>query len=97
MHGVAQIFMDVRLLEIGKEQMELQRFKTLALSNTMANGLNATSAGQLNPSAAEQRDTFCRSEPVAIWDSGDSGCSIEQEERKARRNCGCSSVPFLVV
>lgn len=95
MHGVAQIFMDVRLLEIGKEQMELQRFETLALSNTMANGLKADSTGQLNTSAAEQRDTFCRSEPVAIWNSGDSGCSIEQEERKAEETVAVVRCLFL--
>lgn len=63
--------------------MELQRFKTLALSNTMANSLKADSPDQLNTSAAEQTNTYYRSEPVAIWDSGDSGCSTEQEERKA--------------
>lgn len=49
----------------------------------MANSLKADSPDQLNTSAAEQTNTYYRSEPVAIWDSGDSGCSIEQEERKA--------------
>lgn len=34
--------------------MELQRFTTLALSNTMANGLEADSMGQLNISEIEQ-------------------------------------------
>lgn len=75
--------------------MELQRFKTLALSNTMANSLKADSTDQLNTSAAEQTNTFCRSEPVAIWDSGDSGCSIEQEERKAEETVAMVWCLFL--
>jgi hypothetical protein len=43
--------------------MKLHRFNNFILSNTMANGLEADSMGQLISSVVEQRD---KPEPVAI-------------------------------